>query len=173
MPPPPPPRPKTKAESGAEEKESAATVPKTIDARDDSSLSSGLTDTSSSSSEASLKLPPPPPPRRTGSLAKHPETFVKAVVLLQAMFRGRKARKKYALMRWYRGLDKPSSSAKSTSAINSGKKEIQSVNRSVFLSHPVPKTKTTVKTEKASPSAGNIIFAPRSSATTIVHIVPS
>ena len=166
VPPPPPPRPKTKAESGAEEKESAATVPKTIDARDDSSLSSGLTDTSFSSSEASLKLPPPPPPRRTGSLAKHPEAFVKAVVLLQAMFRGRKARKKYALMRWYRGLDKPSSSAKSAAAINSGKKETP-VNRSVFLSHPVPKTKTTVKTEKASPSAGNIIFGPRSSATPV------
>ena len=166
MPPPPPPRPMKKVQSGAEEKLSAATVPKTIDARDDTSLSSGLTDTTFSSSEVSLKLPPPPPPRRTGSLKKHPEAFVKAVVLLQAMFRGRKARKKYALMRWYRGLDK-SSSAKPAAAINSGKKEVQSVNRSIFLSRPVPKTKTTVKTTKASPSAGNIIFGPRSSATPV------
>lgn len=163
VPPPPPPRPKIKAEPGAEEKVSAiAAVPKTIDARDDSSLSSGLTDTSFSSSEASLKLPPPPPPRRTGSLATHPETFVKAVVLLQAIFRGRKARKKYALMRWYRGLDK-SSSTKSSAAINSGKKEFQSVNRSVFLSSPVPKAKSTAKTTTATSSTGSIIFGPRSS----------
>ena len=191
MPPPPPPRPNTKAKSsGAADQEPAATIPKTIDARDDarddSSIRSGLTEPSLSGSETSQKVPPPPPPRPTGSLATpsethgsillgevltHAETFVKGVVLLQAIFRGRKARKKYALMRYYRGLDKSPSSAKPTASIddNSGKKEIQPVNtRSVFLSHSVPKTKTTVQPTKATASAGNIIFGPRSSATPVV-----
>ena len=83
-PPPPPLHPKAKDQSGAEDNRhdahkskvgaSAKSVPKTIrlgltgnggrtsrnnqDARDDASLSSGLTDTTFSSSEASLKLPP-------------------------------------------------------------------------------------------------------------------
>ena len=190
VPPPPPPRPNTNAKSGGADKEPAATIPKTIDARDDarddSSIRSGLTEPSLSGSETSQKVPPPPPPRPTGSLATpsethgsillgevltHAETFVKGVVLLQAIFRGRKARKKYALMRYYRGLDKSPSSAKPTASIddNSGKKEIQPVNtRSVFLSHSVPKTKATVQPTKATASAGNIIFGPRSSATPVV-----
>ena len=191
VPPPPPPRPNTKAKSsGAADQEPAATIPKTIDARDDarddSSIRSGLTEPSLSGSETSQKVPPPPPPRPTGSLATpsethgsillgevltHAETFVKGVVLLQAIFRGRKARKKYALMRYYRGLDKSPSSAKPTASIDdkSGKKEIQPVNtRSVFLSHSVPKTKATVQPTKATASAGNIIFGPRSSATPVV-----
>ena len=192
-PPPPPLHPKAKDQSGAEDNRhdahkskvhvgaSAKSVPKTIrlgltgnggrtsrnnqDARDDASLSSGLTDTTFSSSEASLKLPPPPPPRRTGLLATHPEASVKAVVLLQAAFRGRKARKKYALMRWYRGLDKsPSKKSPVATATTAGKKIIPSANRSVFLSRPIPKTKTTVKSTTAASSTGSIIFGSRPSA---------
>lgn len=144
---------------------------------DDASVSScSMTAATFGSSEASLKLdplpPPPPPPRR--STATHSEAFVTAVVLLQAAFRGRKARKRIAIMSWYRGLDKSLPTTKPTTGAYSGVKKDPSANRSTcstFLSRPIPRPAT--KKAPASTCSSRIPATVSPSAQTVMKTIES
>ena len=140
---PPPPPPPHESESNETPDETGRAVDEVSDLLQEETVE-GASDVIAISADGSVDVSAADDATRMAPKdeAKPSEALVKAVVRLQAHARGRKARRRYKMLRWYHGLGNEAPTSQAPSKDSPGKRSTTSAKSSVFavMARPFPKS---------------------------------